>query len=112
MLALHTSNPDNPYTDLSLSKETVGLAESVLMELNVSQLLSCRVWTVLGQLSSHTSDLGAVYANIGNWQAEEEAVRNATKLGEHSVGSVDYGLYAYVHSFSLFSDSREMAFTR
>jgi hypothetical protein len=48
MLAFNTSNPDNPHFDLALAKETVVVAEKALSELSVSQMLSCRVWTVIG----------------------------------------------------------------
>jgi hypothetical protein len=34
---------------------------------------------------------------MGDWKAVAEATRQATKLGENSIGALDYGLYAYVN---------------
>lgn len=45
-----------------------------------------------------------MYSNLGDWPAQLEASVLACKLGETSVGAVDYGLYAYVDSF--FEDAK------
>ena len=43
-----------------------------------------------------------VYLNTGDWPAAQSAYQNAMKLGEISVGAVDYGLYAYVRPLLVF----------
>src|SRR5271156_845846 len=99
MLAVNVSNPNLPYFNQIIAHTAIGVSIDALESLGASQMLASRVWTVLGETcSSSISDLtsGSVYGNFGDVPAVRDSLQKATRLGEASLGAVDFGLIAYV----------------
>ena len=62
MLAVNVSNPSHPYFNQIVAQTAIGVSIKALEGLGASQMLSSRVWTVLGDTCrSATSDLQAPF---------------------------------------------------